>query len=157
MTIRRAMLVAFIMLQPVTAAGQDRGWIAEFTIGYAGFVDDATKNYFLAAGGVRRLITPRLSIGGELVTMSNPDLLRDRNLMLTGNVVFDVHAANRARRLTPFIVGGLGMFWGRDRVRGGPYWSSDPAFTAGAGVRARLGESVSAAAEYRLVGSCING
>jgi hypothetical protein len=42
------------------------------------------------------------------------------------------------------------MFWSRDQVRGGPFWSSDPSFTAGGGVRVRVSDSLSAAAEYRI-------
>jgi opacity protein-like surface antigen len=150
MTMRRAVVSTVLMLLPALANAQERGWVAEVSIGYAGFVDDATKNYFLAGGGVRRHITPRLSIGPEVVIMSNSGSTRDRNVLLTGNVVFDTLARSDTRRVTPFLVGGVGIFWGRDQVRGGPYWSSDPAFTAGGGVRARVSESLSAAAEYRI-------
>jgi hypothetical protein len=54
------------------------------------------------------------------------------------------------RRLRPFVVGGLGLFFSRDQVRNGPFWSNDPAFTAGGGVRIQAGERVSIGAEYRL-------
>ena len=53
--------------------------------------------------------------------------------MATGNVTFDLFPGTR--RLTPFVVGGLGMLFSRDQVRNGPFWSSDPAFTAGGGMR----------------------
>jgi hypothetical protein len=82
--------------------------------------------------------------------MSNANLVRDRNVTLTGNVLFDVRALDRSRRLTPFLVVGGGVFWGRDLVRGGPFWSNDPAFTAGGGVRVRVSDALSAAAEYRI-------
>jgi hypothetical protein len=143
-------LGAFLVLSPSLAGAQDRGWVAEATIGYAGFVDDATKNYLLIGGAIRRYLTRRISIGPEFVLMSNPDLVRDRNVMVTGNVVFDIFRLDRSRRVTPFLVAGGGMFWGRDIVRGGPFWSSDPAFTAGGGVRARVTDSMSTAAEYRI-------
>ena len=81
--------------------------------------------------------------------MSKPAAVRDRNMMLTGNVVFDVYPLS-SRRVTPFVVGGAGMFWGRDQVRDGPFWFSEPAFTAGGGLRVRVNEQLSAAAEYRL-------
>jgi len=144
------MVVALMVMTPTVSGAQDRAWVAEATIGYAGFVDDATKNYLLVGGSVRRHVSPRVSVGAELVTMSNSDLVRDRNVMLTGNVVFDVRTLSAARRVTPFIVGGVGIFWGRDIVRGGPFWSSEPAFTAGAGVRARVTDFLFAAAEYRV-------
>ena len=151
MTVRVAMMAgAFILIAPALVAGQNRAWVAELAIGYAGFVDEATKSYLLAGGGVRRFVTSRLSIGAELTTMSNAQLLRDRNLMVTGNVVLDLRAPGGARRVTTFVVGGVGKFWGRDIVRGGPYWSSDPAFTAGAGIRTRVTDRVYATAEYRV-------
>jgi hypothetical protein len=143
-------VLGLLMMTPAFAGAQDRVWVAEATIGYAGLVDDATKNYLLTGATLRRHVTPRVSVGAEVDVMSNANLVRDRNVMLTGNVMFDVRALDRARRLTPFLIGGVGMFWGRDLVRGGPFWSSDPAFTAGGGVRVRVSDAMSAAAEYRI-------
>jgi hypothetical protein len=130
------------------AFAQDRPWAAEVHVGYAGFVDDSTKNYWLVGGGLFPYVTPRISVGPELVVMTNDDLVRDRNVLLTGNVVSDANPAGA--RVTPFLVAGAGLFWGRDQVANGPYWFSDPAFTAGGGVRARLSDAWSAAAEYRI-------
>jgi len=79
--------------------------------------------------------------------MSNSDSLRDRIVMFTGNVVFD--AAPDAR-VSAFAIGGVGMFWGREQLRNGPYWGNDPAFTAGGGVRANVIESVAVGGEYRI-------
>ena len=98
---------------------------------------------------MRRYLTPRLSVGPEVVVMGNSGLSSDRLAMATGNVVFDVYPRT-VRRMTPFVVGGVGMFFRRDQVRNGPFWSNDPAFTAGGGVRVQAGERVSVAAEYRL-------
>jgi hypothetical protein len=145
-------IAAYFVAAPTPAQAQDRGWVAEVTLGWAGFVDDATQNYLLAGGSVRRHLTPRVSIGPEFVVMSKSEAVRDRNLMLTGNIVFDAYRLTGpdSRRVTPFVVGGAGLFWGRDQVRNGPFWFSDPAFTAGGGVRARFNERVLAAAEYRI-------
>ena len=143
---------AYIVGAAALASAQERGWVAEVTIGWAGFVDEVTENYPLVGGSFRRSLTPRISIGPEFVIMPKSAAVRDRNLMLTGNVVFDAYplVGADARRVTPFFVGGVGIFWGRDQVRNGPFWFSDPAFTGGGGVRAQLNERVSAAAEYRL-------
>lgn len=142
-------VIAFgvVLLLPLAVSAQDRGWVADVSVGWAGLVDDATKNYLLVGGTVRRHLSPRVSFGPELVIMSNSDSLRDRNVMLTGNVVFD--AAPDAR-VSAFAIGGLGMFWGREQFRDGPYWSSDPAFTAGGGLRANVTESVAVGGEYRI-------
>jgi hypothetical protein len=144
-----AVLVSLLLHPAAMASAQDRAWVVEGTLGYAGFVDDATKNYWAAGGSLRRYVTPRLSIGPELVLMHNSALVTDRQIMATGNITFDAYRAN-AMRLTPFVVGGFGVLGTRDQVRDGPFWSSDPAFTVGGGVRAAAGERVSAAAEYRL-------
>jgi hypothetical protein len=148
MIVRVALVIgALTVCAPASARAQDRGWIADVSIGWAGFVDDATKNYLLLGGSVRRFVSPRISIGPELVVMSNGDEVRDLNVLLTGNVVFDVSPASR---VSPFAVGGGGIFWGRDQVNNGPYWSSDPAFTAGGGLRATVSDSIVAAIEYRI-------
>jgi len=136
-----------VLLLPVAVSAQDRGWVAEASAGWAGLVDEATKNYRLVGGTVRRHVSPRVTIGPEFVIMSNSDLLRDRTVMLTGNVVFD--AAPDART-SAFATGGLGMFWGREQLRDGPYWSSDPAFTAGGGLRQHVTESIAVGGEYRI-------
>lgn len=144
------LVIALLFAMPAVSSGQDRAWTAELAVGYAGLVDDATKNYWLVGGDLRRSVSPRVSVGAELVTMSNSNLLRDRIVVVTGNVVFDLYELTNARRVTPFVVGGGGVFWGREAFAAGPYWSSDPAFTAGGGVRVRVNDAVSAAAEYRV-------
>jgi hypothetical protein len=146
MRLHSALAFAIVLL-PATVSAQDRAWAADISVGWAGLVDDATKNYLLVGGTVRRHVSPRISIGPELVIMSNSGLLRDRALMLTGNVVFD---AAPDRRVSAFAVGGAGMFWGRERFQDGPYWSGDPAFTAGGGLRVNLTESFAVGSEYRI-------
>ena len=134
------------------ASAQELPWVVDGSIGYAGFVDDSTKNFFVFGGALRKQVTPRISIGPELIFMDGGDSFTDRVVMLTGNVVFDFYPTRGAgaRTITPFLVGGVGGFWLRDQVGTGPFWSSDPAFTAGGGIRARLSERLSAVGEYRL-------
>ena len=146
--VKPAAVALVLLIYPIPVRAQDRVWVAEGTAGYAGFVDDSTKNYWAAGGGVRRYLTPRMSVGPELVVMGNSNLVTDRQLIATGNVTFDLYAGTR--RLTPFVVGGLGMLFSRDQVRNGPFWSSDPAFTGGGGMRVSIAERVSLAGEYRL-------
>ena len=146
--VKPAVVALVFLICPIHGGAQERVWVAEGTAGYAGFVDDSTKNYWATGGGVRRYLTPRLSAGPELVVMGNSNLVTDRQLMATGNVTFDLSPGTR--RLTPFVVGGLGMLFGRDQVRNGPFWWSDPAFTAGGGMRVSVTERVALAAEYRL-------
>jgi hypothetical protein len=144
--------IAILVVFAVHGEAQELPLVVDGTAGYAGFVDDATKNFFVAAGSIRKHVTPRLSIGPEFVFMQGGSGVTDRVIMLTGNVVFDIyptHGAN-ARRATPFLVGGFGGFWRRDQVGTGPFWAFDPAFTAGGGLRARIADRVSVAGEYRI-------
>lgn len=147
MRLQTVIVFGVIELMAVAVSAQHRGWVAEVSGGWAGLVDDATKNYLLVGGTVRRHVSPRVSVGPEFVIMSNSDLVGDRNVMLTGNVVLD--AAPDAR-VSAFAIGGVGMFWGREQLRDGPYWSSDPAFTAGGGLRVNVTESVTLGGEYRI-------
>ena len=147
------LLSALLAGGPAAAAAQDRPLVVDATAGYAGLVDEATDHYFGAGGAVRKYLTPRLSVGPEFVFMlSGEEIVGDLVLMLTGNVVYDFkpfHGADAAR-VTPFVVGGLGGFWSRDDFPTGAFWASDPAFTAGVGVRGRVNDRVSVAGEYRL-------
>jgi len=147
-----ALVSALWLVTAARADAQELPWIADGIIGYAGFVDDSTKNFFVFGGALRKQVTPRLSIGPELVIMEGGDSLTDRVVMLTGNVIFDIYPMRGpdARAVTPFLVGGVGGFWRRDQVGTGPFWAYDPAFTAGGGVRVRVADRVSAVAEYRV-------
>ena len=147
MRLHTVIVFGVVVLMAVAVSAQDRGWVAEVSGGWAGLVDDATKDYLLVGGAVRRHVSPRVSVGPEFVIMSDSGLVRDRNVMLTGNVVLD--AAPDAR-VSALAIGGVGMFWGREQLRDGPYWSSDPAFTAGGGLRVNVTESVTLGGEYRI-------
>ena len=69
--VKPAAVALVLLIYPIPGRAQNRAWVAEGTAGYAGFVDDSTKNYWAAGGGVRRYLTPRLSVGPELVVMEN--------------------------------------------------------------------------------------
>lgn len=136
---------------PAAAAGQDGPWRAEVSVGWVWVVDDATDNYFSIGGSVRRLLTPRLSIGPEVIVMNNRSLIREQLVMVTGNVVYDLAEPGRGR-VTPFVVGGLGVFAGREVFPRGSFWGRDPTFTAGVGLRGHVSDSVRVGAEYRVGG-----
>lgn len=131
-------------------SAQQRGWVADVSIGYAGLVDDVTKGHLLFGGGIRRQVSPRVSLGPEFTLTFADRGVRDRNVMITGNVVADLVRDLGGRPVTPFVVAGAGVFFGRDQVRGGAFWSREPAFTGGAGVRIRAGDHVAALAQYRV-------
>lgn len=122
----------------------------ELAGGYAGFVDDATIDHGLMGGAIRWFLSPRISVGPELVYMIGPRT--DRDLMLTGNVTIDfvAPAAGRPAALTPFVVAGGGLFRHSQRLGPHDFASVDPSFTAGAGFRARVSDRVAVGADFRI-------
>ena len=141
----------FATMVAVPVAAQDRpAPVVEFSTGWAGFVDDATIHHSVFGGGARFYVTPRVSIGPELTYMIGPN--DDRDLIVTGNVIFDVlkPAGGRPRRVTPYVLGGGGLFQHRDRFRTGTFTSNEGAFTVGGGVRAFVTDRVYVAPEVRF-------
>lgn len=130
-----------------TTLAQARSIWLEAGAGWTGFVDDARIDSATAVAGGRVAITPRLSVGPELVYFHGD---RRRHLALTGNIVFDVLPARGAPRLTPFVVAGLGLFQTREDFQTGPFTSSEPAFTTGGGLRVPIGRRVDAAIDARI-------
>lgn len=116
-------------------------------MGYAGLIDDETIDYLARHASVRRHLTPRITLGPEITVMTGGSETRDLNLLLTATVACDL---TRGRTVTPFLAAGGGLFRGREQLAGGPYWSSDPAFTAGGGIRGRVTEALSWTAQDRF-------
>ena len=118
--------------------------------GYAGFVDDATIDHGVIGASARFYLTPRVAVGPELVYMRGPR--NDRDVMVTGNLTFDVRGPQRGGppRVVPYLVAGGGWYQHRDRFGGRTFSSSDPAFTVGGGTRVWASNRVYAGAELRL-------
>ena len=55
---------------------------AELVAGWAGFVDDAMIHHGVVGGSIRWYLSPRVSVGPELVYMKGPG--RDRDFFATG-------------------------------------------------------------------------
>ena len=58
--------------------------VLEGAVGWAGFTDEDVVNHGLWAGAARIYLSPRLSVGPEVVYMRGPG--HDRDLMVTGNL-----------------------------------------------------------------------
>lgn len=122
----------------------------ELTAGYASFLDDGPIGHTVFGGALRGHLSPRISIGPEVVYMVGPG--DDRDLFLTANLTFDILSPRpgRAGRVTPFLVAGGGLMRRSDRFGGVGYSSTEGAFTAGGGVRAWLTPRVYVASELRV-------
>lgn len=126
--------------------------VLEGTLGWAGFGDEGLIHHGLAGAGARFYVTRRLSIGPEVTYLRGPG--GDRDLMVTGNVVFDLLApapsARPPRRVTPFLVAGGGMFRHSDTFGAQSFSSTEGGFTVGAGLRTWLTRRTFAAVDARL-------
>lgn len=124
--------------------------VVEGSLGWAGFGDEGIVHHTLVGGGARFYVSRRFSLGPELQLMMGPG--SDSDLVITGNVVFDVlgPTANRPRRTTPYLVVGGGLFRHSSRFLTGTFASNEGAFTAGIGLRTWLGDRVFAGVDARL-------
>src|SRR5262245_43199905 len=121
---------------------------AELGVGYAGFIDEGMIHHGVLGGTLRWHLSPRVSVGPELVYMSGPG--GDRDLFATGNLTLDFLRPSTTRSVTPYIVAGAGLMRHTGDVGTGTFTSSEGAFTAGLGVRAWLSDRTYAGAEWRV-------
>lgn len=124
--------------------------VVEGSLGWAGFGDEGIVHHTLLGAGARFYVARRFSLGPELQYMVGPN--SDSDLILTGNIVFDVlgPTAARPRRTTPYLVVGGGLFRHSQRFLTESFSSTEGAFTAGIGLRTWLGDRVFAGVDARL-------
>jgi hypothetical protein len=141
-------LLASPLVEP--AAAQERpAPVSEFAGGWVGFADDGVVSEGLVGGAFRFYLTPRISVGPEVVYLHGDN---HSHLVITGNLTWDVLAPRNGRppSVTPFFVIGGGLFQTREQFSSGPYTSNEGAFTAGGGLRALLSDRVTIGADARI-------
>jgi hypothetical protein len=123
--------------------------VVEFAAGSLLFPDDGIVSEGFAGVAARAYLSPRISIGPEIAFIQGG---HHSHLMVTGNLTCDLLAplSGRPRRVTPFVVVGGGMFQTSENFPTGNFTSTEGAFTAGGGVRALLGDRVTAGIESRV-------
>ena len=150
-SIRAAIGVVALLAGPADlAAAQDQPRFAvEFSAGWVGFADDGIVSEGLIGSAARWYPLPRVGFGPELSYLSGTN---HSHVVLTGNMTFDVFAPARsgARSVTPFLIVGGGVFRTRESFFNGTFTSSEGAFTAGGGVRARVAEDVAVGVDARV-------
>lgn len=143
-------LIVLLAASAGPATAQDRPAPAgEFAAGALLFPDDGVVTEGAVGGTVRFYLSPRISVGPEIAFVQGEN---HGHLMLTGNVTFDFLSPVNGQppRVAPFAVVGGGLFLTREEFPSETFWSGDPAFTAGGGVRIRLGKHAFAGAEIRV-------
>lgn len=149
----RQVAMAAAVLAPVAAVAQTTHTgptgAVEFAVGYAGAVDDATIDHSVWGGSGRIHVSPLLSVGPEVVYMRGPRGHSD--VMVTGNLTIDFRGERgRGARLIPFAVVGGGIMRMSERFASGTFVSSDPAFTAGVGLRGAISDRVFVGGDVRV-------
>jgi hypothetical protein len=148
MSIRILLLLVLLVASP--AAAQPTAAV-EAVGGYAGFIDESFIDHAVFGAAGRIHLSPRVSIGPEVVFMRGPGF--DRDLFLTGNVTVDLLVPPvEARRgtVTPFLVAGGGLMRHSNRFGSNTFASVEGAVTGGGGVRAWITDRVFALGEFRF-------
>ena len=135
-----------------TAAAEERPRPAlEFAAGALLFADDGVVKEGFVGGTGRFYVLSRISIGPEIAYIQGE---RHHHVMLTGNVTFDFLdplSGGRPRSVASYAVVGAGLFQTKQQFpNNDTFTSSEGAFTAGGGARARVGKSVTVGAEVRV-------
>jgi hypothetical protein len=93
-----------------TAWAQEQGrrpMAIEGTVGWAGFVDDATIEHTVVGGALLVPLTPRISVGPEVMYMIGPG--SDRDTIVIGSIWFDFLRPRPGTYATPYVVAGGGF------------------------------------------------
>jgi hypothetical protein len=142
--------VAFVILLAGTASAQEHPPPAiEIEAGWMGFADDGIVSETFVGGIGRWHVSPRISIGPEVVSVKGSN---HSHLIVTGNITFDVLSPTngRPRQVTPFLVAGGGLYQTRETFSSGEFTSTEGAFTAGGGVRASAGDHIIIGVDTRV-------
>ena len=124
--------------------------VLEGAVGWAGFLDESVVHHSVIGGSARLYVSRHFSIGPEVTYMVGPG--QDRDLIVTGNLMFDVLAPTAAKpqRVTPFLVAGGGLFRHSDTFVNRTFSSTEGAFTVGLGVRGWTTRRTFVAVDARL-------
>jgi hypothetical protein len=149
-----AKIVCLFVLVVGSAAGnataQERpAPAAELALGWVGFPDEAIVSETLAGGTARWYVSPRIAIGPEVIYLHGDN---HSHFVLTGNLTWDLvnPSTGRAGQVVPFLVVGGGVFQTRETFFNGAFTSNEGAITAGGGVRALVGEAMTAGVDVRV-------
>ena len=138
-----------VAASPASAQGGSPAWRVEGHLGHAAFIDEEPIDHFVSGGAARYQLSPRVSIGPEVIHMVGPG--DDRDLFLTGNAWFDLlgPSAGKPRRATPYLVAGAGLMRHQDEFFR-DFTSTEFAVTGGFGVRVMINDRWYVAPEARL-------
>jgi hypothetical protein len=140
----RLLFMAMALAAPLAVEARQMAPSVDVTAAWVGFADDGIVSEPLIGGAVRWHLSPRLSIGPEVVYIQGDN---HDHLVVTGNLVFDFAPEHSVQ---PFLVVGGGMFRTHEEFFDDAVTSAEGAFTVGGGVRARVTDRVAVGVDARV-------
>jgi hypothetical protein len=150
-TISRAVGVAVLALGVFAAdagAQARRGVAVEGVAGWVGFADDATIQTTAIGAAARIPVSPRVSIGPEVLYLIGDG--GDRDLFVLGSVWFDIVEATPQRRVVPYLTVGAGYMRHDENFGSFRFISGDFVIEGGGGARVRLSDRVYVGADVQV-------
>ena len=141
------MVLGLLCVVPTAAAQERPSTTVDLTAAWIGFADDGVVSEPAFGAAIRWYVNPRIALGPELLYIRGDF---HSHLVLTGNVTWDVLPQASHPIATPFLVAGAGMFQTRETFFDDKVTSSEGAFTAGGGIRSRVGDRVSVGVDARI-------
>jgi hypothetical protein len=143
-----SLLAVFSLIGSGTASYAQEGpsrLAIDISGGKSAFIDETPIGQTTIGGGVRWQLTPKVSVGPEVVFMNGPNDLRE--VFITGKLTVDFMPH---RLVSPYFVADAGAMLQGDRFASGSYWSKEGAASAGGGLRIDVSPRVSIAPEVRI-------
>jgi hypothetical protein len=128
-------------------AQEPRPIAIEGTVGWAGFVDDATRHRRLFGGGARIPVGRRVSVGPEIVFADGPT---GNDTFVLGSVWIDLGRSPERSRVVPYVVVGAGYVRHSERFGSRRFVSGEGSFTAGGGLRAHVTDRIYVGGDVRI-------
>jgi hypothetical protein len=141
------LLAAWVAGAGEARAQEPRPIAVEGTVGWAGFVDDATDHHALVGASVRIPIGRRLSVGPEDFLTSGSS---DRDTFVLGSLWVDLGAAPETAHVVPYVVVGGGYMRHSQRFGSQRFVSGEGSFTAGGGARVHVNNRVYVGGDVRI-------
>jgi hypothetical protein len=128
--------------RPAALAGELAGGVLYFTD------NEVVREGFFGAAA-RFYMKPKVSFGPEMAYAVYDN---HSHLMLTANLTFDLLSPvlGKPRTVTPFLVGGGGMFQTYETTHVGDFTHTEGSFTAGGGMRVFLPKRIYLGVEARV-------
>ena len=138
-------LAVACLLVTTSAAAQDRPAPSlDVHTAWFGFADDGVVSEAGFGGAFRWYLHPRIAVGPEAIYIQGDS---HHHFVLTGNLTVELLPG---RAIEPFVIVGGGMFQTHETFFDDAVTSSEGAFTAGGGVRARVSDRISVGVDARV-------